>query len=302
MQRKGIILAGGSGSRLAPLTAAVSKQLMPVYDKPMIYYPLSSLMLSGIREVLIITTPRDQKSFQRLLGDGSLWGMTISYEIQKEPDGLAQAFIIGSSFIGESHSALLLGDNLFHGSSLIETLKTANSVQKGASIFSYPVSNPESYGVVVLDKKGLPIKLEEKPKITSSRYAITGIYFYDNTVVERARKIIKSERGEFEITDLNQMYLDDGQLNVAMLGRGMAWLDTGTHNSLIEAGLFIKTLEQRQGLKVGCPEEIAWRSGWINDNQLEDLARPLRKSGYGNYLIQLLEESSADNRLLQRNL
>ncbi len=289
-QRKGIILAGGSGTRLAPLSAAVSKQLMPVYDKPMIYYPLSTLMLAGIREVLIITTPNDQPAFQRLLGDGSAWGMEIQYAVQPSPDGLAQAFLIGSEFLATSPAALVLGDNLFHGDELVHQLQTSNPKSQGATVFAYPVSDPERYGVVEFDVEGRVISIEEKPKQPRSRYAITGLYFYDETVVERAKQVRPSHRGELEITDLNQLYLNEGLLRVELMGRGMAWLDTGTPDSLHEAASYIRTLEHRQGLKVGAPEEVAWRMNWIDDAQLERLAQPLKKSGYGSYLLKLLSE------------
>jgi glucose-1-phosphate thymidylyltransferase len=288
--RKGIILAGGSGTRLAPLSAAVSKQLMPVYDKPMIYYPLSTLMLAGIREVLIITTPNDQPAFQRLLGDGSAWGMVIQYAVQPSPDGLAQAFLIGSEFLATSPAALVLGDNLFHGDELVHQLQTTNPKSQGATVFAYPVSDPERYGVVEFDGEGRVISIEEKPKQPRSRYAITGLYFYDETVVERAKQVQPSHRGELEITDLNQLYLNEGLLRVELMGRGMAWLDTGTPDSLHEAASYIRTLEHRQGLKVGSPEEVAWRMNWIDDAQLERLAQPLKKSGYGSYLLKLLSE------------
>ena len=288
--RKGIILAGGSGTRLAPLSAAVSKQLMPVYDKPMIYYPLSTLMLAGIREVLIITTPNDQPAFQRLLGDGSAWGMVIQYAVQPSPDGLAQAFLIGSEFLATSPAALVLGDNLFHGDELVHQLQTTNPKSQGATVFAYPVSDPERYGVVEFDGEGRVISIEEKQKQPRSRYAITGLYFYDETVVERAKQVQPSHRGELEITDLNQLYLNEGLLRVELMGRGMAWLDTGTPDSLHEAASYIRTLEHRQGLKVGAPEEVAWRMNWIDDAQLERLAQPLKKSGYGSYLLKLLSE------------
>jgi glucose-1-phosphate thymidylyltransferase len=294
MTRKGIILAGGSGTRLHPITQAVSKQLLPVYDKPMIFYPLSTLMLAGLREVLIITTPNDQAAFQRLLGDGSAWGMTIQYAVQPSPDGLAQAFLIGADFLSGAPAALVLGDNLFHGHDLVPQLQSSNGGDEGATVFAYPVRDPERYGVVEFAADGRVLSIEEKPSKPRSRYAVTGLYFYDDTVVERARQVQPSPRGELEITDLNRQYLEEGLLRVELMGRGMAWLDTGTCDSLHEASSYIRTLEHRQALKVGCPEEVAWRQGWISGEQLAALAEPLRKSGYGDYLLRLLDDGQTN--------
>jgi glucose-1-phosphate thymidylyltransferase len=287
--RKGIILAGGSGTRLHPATLAISKQLLPVYDKPMIYYPLSTLMLAGIREILIISTPQDTPRFTQLLGDGSQWGLNLQYAVQPSPDGLAQAFLIGEQFLNGAPSALVLGDNIFYGHDFQKLLRDADAQQTGSTVFAYHVQDPERYGVAEFDAQGRVLSLEEKPKVPKSNYAVTGLYFYDAQVVELAKLLQPSPRGELEITDLNKCYLEKGQLNVQLMGRGYAWLDTGTHDSLLEAGQFIATLEQRQGLKVACPEEIAFRAGWIDAARLEQLAQPLLKNGYGKYLVQCLK-------------
>ena len=291
VKRKGIILAGGTGSRLYPITKAISKQLIPVYDKPMIYYPLSTLMLAGIRDILIITAPRDRDSFRELLGNGSQFGINIKYKIQDKPEGIAQAFLIAEEFIKDSNVTLILGDNLFHGDFLVNRLQKNYLLNEGASIFAYSVSDPQRYGVVEFDSKGIAYNIEEKPKNPKSKFAITGLYFYDNSVIEKAKKIKPSDRGELEITDLNKMYMQEGKLNVEKMNRGMAWLDTGTTDSLHEASSYIRSLERRQGLKIGCPEEVAWRMGFINDAQLYSLSFDLTKSGYGEYLKNILNEN-----------